>query len=165
MVRSVYKQSTLGPGQDPDCCCNSIRNWQLTTNREKIIAVEISFTKEGGILHLVGKQLEGGKLLQGRSHRDLKAALMPEYGDGLGHLSLFWSPSPKKSLGSASPPGSKAHAWVLPVPLTLQRDQGSPPPGPGISRARETPLWPQLTSRHTHNKKMAQFCNSTSIHR
>lgn len=34
MVRSVYKQSALGLGQDPGCCCNSIRSWQETTNRE-----------------------------------------------------------------------------------------------------------------------------------
>lgn len=48
MVRSVYKQSALGLGQDPGCCCNSIRSWQETTNREKIIAVEIQFMEEMG---------------------------------------------------------------------------------------------------------------------
>lgn len=43
-------------------------------------------------MHLLGEQLRGGKMLQGISHSDLKAALLPKYGDDLmdlGHLSLF----------------------------------------------------------------------------
>lgn len=41
-------------------------------------------------MHLLGEQLGGGKLLQGRSHRDLIAVLVPKYRDGFGSsVSLF----------------------------------------------------------------------------
>lgn len=53
MVHPVYKQSTLGLEEDPDCCCNSIPKWLQITNRLKIITVKIPFTKQG-LLYLLG---------------------------------------------------------------------------------------------------------------
>jgi len=46
--------------------------------------MEIPFTEEGVILHLLGEPLGGGKSLQGGSDRDWKAALVPKYVDAFG---------------------------------------------------------------------------------
>lgn len=151
MVRSVYKQSTLGLGQDPGCFCNSVRNWQKTTNREKIIAVKISFMEEPGILHLLSEQLRGGKQLQGRSHRDLNEVLVPKYRDGFGSSAPFLIPFLEAELGEQISSREQSGCLVSPTPLTAQQGPGSLP-STEHHRSRDSALPSAHLSTQTREK-------------